>query len=148
MLREPEASIVRAYLSNGGEVKRVPFGISGHVYGFQEESAVLGRRGWAVRFGVRHIPLDVLPFVMAGVVSVPIARADLVWELVHANDGRATIAALAKALGLSGPCIGVVLEFLESIEAVVRQQCRPARFVAIGKAPDWRRYIKGERRAA
>lgn len=149
MLREPELSIVQAFFDAGGRVLQVPFGISGRAFGFREMSTIIGMRGWVQRFGIRHVPQESLPFIMAGQLSVPAARAELVWDLVRANNNRATISALAKALGLSPPSIGVVLEFLQSIGAVMRDdRARPARFCANDPQPDWRLYLKTERRVA
>lgn len=151
MLPEPFSTIVQAYITRGGQVLTVPFGISGKVYGFRELSVVYGMRGWVERFGVRHVPQDSVPFILAGQLSVPAARAELVWDLVRAQDGRATITALSRSLGLSRPCIEAVLDLLERAGAVRRvaaQHPAPDHFTTSGPAPRWSDFLRDEQRAA
>lgn len=145
MLPEPYAGIVNGWIARGGRILQVPFGISGKVYGFRELSVVYGMRGWVERFGIRHVPADSLPFIMTGELSVPAARAGLVWHQVQNQGGRASVGSLMRSMGLSQACIEAALDQLEHRGAVRRAGERPARFTALGAAPSWEDFIRNER---
>lgn len=148
MLPEPFRSLVKCYLENGGQVLPVPFGVSGKVYGFRELSAVYGMRGWVERFGIRHVPAESLPFIMSGELSVPAARAGMVWHLVEDQAGRATIGKLMRVLQLSQACVEATLDLLERRGVVQRDGGWPARFTAQGSLPSWEDFIRNEKKRA
>lgn len=148
MLPEPYHSIVERWLNAGGKILPVPFGVSGKRYVFRDLSTVIGMIGWVARFGIRHVPAESLPFIMQGELSVPAARAGMMWHLIENQNGRATVGSLMRSLQLGQACIEATLHLLEHRRAIARAGDRPVRFTAQGAPPSWEDFIRNEQRAA
>lgn len=150
MLHEPELSLVKSWLDNGGAVKAVPFGVSGDAWTFAQVARQSGCWGSFKRYGGLHIAAEAMGFIAQGQITAAQARVGLVWELLRLR-GAMSVPHLSLVLQLSKPTVRCVLAELLKIDAIEALPCmKPLHLRAadLPRPPHWSDYLQGESRAA
>lgn len=146
MLREPEISIVSKWLAAGGEIKRIPCGVSGGTHWQSQMCRRVGVAGHVKRHGARYVEQEAIPFIAGGEITMAQARVAAVWGMLH-KCGPMNEHRLSLALDLNHDACGKVIDAL--IAAGAAEDVLETGLVrAIGDAaPNWRDFLE-QRRAA
>lgn len=148
MLREPEASIVAAWLEAGNAVLCVPFGTGGKSWSFNQTARRSGTWGAFKRFGGKHIEQRALGFIASGHITTAQARVGLVWQTLRSR-GPMGASQLGRALELDKNAARKVLNELLAIEC--GERVANARFETVravgASAPHWSDYLEEHRPA-
>lgn len=153
MLPEPELLLVVRYLMGGGEIKEIPFGVSGYSWSFGKTARKSGSWGAFRRYGGLHIEPAALPYIAAGNLNPAQARVGLVWSLLR-QHGPVSAGELADKLGLSARTVRATLIALTETGAVnlmvIRIKTGIHKFAAVERAqpPHWTDYLQPQAAAA
>lgn len=144
MLHDPELSLVETWLSNGGEIRRVPFGVSGDAWTFGKKARAMGSWGAFKRHGGLHIDAAALPYIARGEINAPQARVGFVWELLRAH-GPLTIKQLAAAMHQSERTASMVLHEMTKtgvVQVLISTGAQKMRAVDLPRPPHWTDYLQ------